>query len=344
MDTAGLLLEEGLRLEGVAELKGKWSDMSLASDIDFITVLLEMYHGLECLWKIKAKGYSDKVQRNAAMEELVEYSKPFVSGADNEWVKKKIQNLRTVFLKEQKKIEQSKGSGAGSSQIYKTSLWYYPTQEFVLDQKATRTGFTSLPWSATPEPEDGDISLAASSRSVEIPATPDLSIIQDTEESKPQVPTSETPATPDTSASPSPPPRPRKRTPPKKKNTAKEGEDLIFEEIKPRLAPPPYHYSKFGEFMASAMCNLPPGQAEQIQRLNLKMLIKAQKSKLHDDVILFNRCPLALPPIQSHPIPPSQPHLIPPTQPRPTPPPTCSSAIYSAMLGVEEDMPQFENL
>ncbi|XP_063784094.1 uncharacterized protein LOC134933075 [Pseudophryne corroboree] len=183
-------------------------DIFLDSDIDFITSLLEMYRGLECLWKIKAKGYSDKVRQNEALEELVEYCRPFVSGANKEWVKKKIQNLRTVFLKEHKIMEQSKRSGAGSSQIYKALLWYYPMLKFVLDQEATRTGFASLARTVTPDPEDGDLSLSASSGGVEIPATQDFSIIQDMEESQPQVPTPETPATPHTSAAPAPPPCP----------------------------------------------------------------------------------------------------------------------------------------
>ncbi|XP_063813420.1 uncharacterized protein LOC135051280 [Pseudophryne corroboree] len=212
--------------------------MSLDSDNDFITGLLEMYCGHECLWKVKAKGYSDKVRRNAALEELVDYCRPFVSTAEKEWVKKKIQNLRTVFLKEHKKMEQSKKSGARSAQIYKTSLWYYSMLEFVLDQEHTRTGFTSLPRTATqetPEPEDGDLSLTASTGSVEIPATSDLSIIHNTEESQPQVPTPETPATADTPASTAPPPRPRKRAQ-KRKDITQEGEDIIFEQIKARLA------------------------------------------------------------------------------------------------------------
>ncbi|XP_063772089.1 rhomboid-related protein 4 isoform X1 [Pseudophryne corroboree] len=81
----------------------RYDGVSLDQDIDFITGLLDMYRSHECLWKVKAKGYSDKVRRNAALEELVDYSRPFVSGADKDWVKKKIQNLRTVFLKEHKK-------------------------------------------------------------------------------------------------------------------------------------------------------------------------------------------------------------------------------------------------
>ncbi|XP_063788347.1 uncharacterized protein LOC134943405 [Pseudophryne corroboree] len=331
--------------------------MSLDQDIDFITGLLEMYCGHECLWNIIAKGYSDKVRWNAALEELVEYCRPFVSSADKDWVKKKIQNLRTVFLKEHKKKEQSKRSGAGSSKFYKTSLWYYPMLEFVLDQEPTWTGFTSIPRTATSEPEDDELSLSASSESVEIPTTPDLSL-QDTEESQNQDPTPEAPATPDTPAAPAPPPRPRKRTP--KKYTSREGEDLIFEEIKARLAQPPDHYKKCGEFLASAICNLPPSQAEQIEYLTLKMLNKARKSQLHDKVILIDCRPVTAPPTQPHPIPPTQPHLFPPTQPHLIRPPNHSlfrppnhsllpnppaPQPYTLLCWRQkEDMPQFQIL
>ncbi|CAG4941337.1 unnamed protein product [Parnassius apollo] len=54
--------------------------------------------------------------------------------ADISKVQKKINNLRTVFRKELKKVESSRASGSGTDNIYVPKLWYYE-KLFLKDQE-----------------------------------------------------------------------------------------------------------------------------------------------------------------------------------------------------------------
>lgn len=74
-------------------------DMCLDKDREFLTGFLERYRDLECLWCVKSRDYANKVKRNKAYQDLVKYCKPYYASANLLWVKKKIQNVRTVFYK-----------------------------------------------------------------------------------------------------------------------------------------------------------------------------------------------------------------------------------------------------
>lgn len=54
-------------------------------------------------------------------------------------VVKKINNLRSTFRKELKKVNDSKRSGAGSDDIYVPSLWYFNNLMFLVDQETPDT-------------------------------------------------------------------------------------------------------------------------------------------------------------------------------------------------------------
>ena len=44
---------------------------------------------------------------------------------------RKINSLRTVYRKEQQKVNKSNRSGAGADEIYKPTLWYYDLLHFL---------------------------------------------------------------------------------------------------------------------------------------------------------------------------------------------------------------------
>lgn len=79
--------------------------MSLDKDHKFRTRFLEIYRDQECLWWVKSHDYANKLKRNQACQELVDFSQPYVEAADIAWVKKKIQYLQTVFKKVKKSIK-----------------------------------------------------------------------------------------------------------------------------------------------------------------------------------------------------------------------------------------------
>ncbi|XP_068086247.1 uncharacterized protein [Anabrus simplex] len=55
-------------------------------------------------------------------------------GTDHSFVKKKIQNLRSSFRKETKKMKSCERRGAGADDIYEPTLWYHGLLLFTKDQ------------------------------------------------------------------------------------------------------------------------------------------------------------------------------------------------------------------
>lgn len=87
------------------------STTSSAEERQSMIEFIEIYRSNPCLWKIKSKEYSDKVKRNAAYDLLVEKLKSKDDGANRDAVTKKINNIRSSFRKEYKKVLQSTRSG-----------------------------------------------------------------------------------------------------------------------------------------------------------------------------------------------------------------------------------------
>lgn len=97
----------------------------------FVTEFLEEYRRHPCLWQVKALDYKNKVKRAASYARLVEVCKKhlFGVGADEELVKKKINNLRTSFRKEWRRVKAAKKSGTD----YTPSLWYFDLLKFTVE-------------------------------------------------------------------------------------------------------------------------------------------------------------------------------------------------------------------
>lgn len=68
---------------------------------------IEIYRQNTCLWDVKSKDYSNKIKRNASYDILLKkYKELFPEGTlDN--MKKKINNIRTSFRRELKKVSVS---------------------------------------------------------------------------------------------------------------------------------------------------------------------------------------------------------------------------------------------
>ncbi|MCL4130342.1 UNVERIFIED_CONTAM: hypothetical protein GTU68_064100 [Idotea baltica] len=110
----------------------------------FWTEFIEIYKENPCLWKIKSKEYSDRVKKNAAYDLLVEKLKEKDANATRELVTKKINNMRSSFRKECKKVSSSMKSGAGSDDVYIPNLWYYDLLVFLKNQEIPRTSVSSM--------------------------------------------------------------------------------------------------------------------------------------------------------------------------------------------------------
>ena len=75
------------------------------------------YRRHECLWKIKSRDYSNRLLKEKAYQQMVDFCKTVDSSFDKSEVTKKINNLRGCFRKELKKMDASKLSGAGSDEV-----------------------------------------------------------------------------------------------------------------------------------------------------------------------------------------------------------------------------------
>lgn len=58
--------------------------MSLDKNTDFVTGLIELYRSYACLWCIKDKSYLDKRKRNVALNEKMEFCRPYCATVDKE--------------------------------------------------------------------------------------------------------------------------------------------------------------------------------------------------------------------------------------------------------------------
>ncbi|VEN45909.1 unnamed protein product, partial [Callosobruchus maculatus] len=104
-----------------------------ANSEEFIRNFIEIYYRHPALWKIKSRSYSDRKLKEAGYNELIELYKTVDSSANAETVKKKINNLRSAFRKEHKKVKRST-----SSNVYKPTLWYYDLLMFTVGQREAR--------------------------------------------------------------------------------------------------------------------------------------------------------------------------------------------------------------
>lgn len=111
--------------------------------IDKIIKFLEKYSELECLWNISSSEYRSRDCRAAALRKLACFMN--IDGFDYKAADKKIQVLRTAYMNEKRKVEDSKKSGAGTSEIYTPKLkWYALADNFLKNSISTRKSLSSL--------------------------------------------------------------------------------------------------------------------------------------------------------------------------------------------------------
>ena len=99
--------------------------MARSCSTDFLTEFIEIYRNEPCLWFTKSKDYSNRNMRNTAYEKLMKKMKEIDPDANKDTVVKKINNLRSTYNKEFRKVQASTRSGSGSDSIYVPKLPYY---------------------------------------------------------------------------------------------------------------------------------------------------------------------------------------------------------------------------
>lgn len=104
---------------------------------DIVEEFINIYRNEPCLWQIKSKDYHHRDKKNAAYNKLIEQYRKLEPNANRDAVVKKLNALRTNYRKEKKKVEESTRSGAGTSDVYEPTLWYYELLKFLDDDQGT---------------------------------------------------------------------------------------------------------------------------------------------------------------------------------------------------------------
>jgi hypothetical protein len=115
---------------------------------------VEAYRSLPELWDTENRNYSNRVKKAAAYDTLIEKLKVMEPDASRESVVKKINNLRSAFRKELKKVNDSKRSGTPADDLYVPSLWYYNELLFLVDHETPDKSLSTL--IGLPAEEDDD--------------------------------------------------------------------------------------------------------------------------------------------------------------------------------------------
>jgi hypothetical protein len=109
------------------------------------------------LWKVKSKDYYNRSKKDASYEILIGKVQEVEPDATRDTVVKKINNLRSAFRKEDKKVTKSQVSIAGAEEMYAPRLWYYNQLLFLCDQEAPHSSTSSM--QEEEEEEDSEVNL-----------------------------------------------------------------------------------------------------------------------------------------------------------------------------------------
>ncbi|PIO12145.1 hypothetical protein AB205_0016980, partial [Aquarana catesbeiana] len=115
-----------------------------------MAIFIDMFRELPCLWEINHPHYKNQTKRKAALDQLLEFVKTVFPTADMTYLKILIGGLRSTYLREHKKVQDSQRSGAADD-IYVPRMWYYDRLHFLAGQTENRSPLSSLP-STLPSP------------------------------------------------------------------------------------------------------------------------------------------------------------------------------------------------
>jgi hypothetical protein len=102
----------------------------------FIREFITLYKQQPVLWRQKHPQYRNRTERSEAYEVLVRKCQEYYSEADEDFVKMKIDSMRSTFRKERKKVLNSKENSTNPEDVYKPSLWYYDLLLFTAGEEA----------------------------------------------------------------------------------------------------------------------------------------------------------------------------------------------------------------
>ncbi|XP_065366851.1 uncharacterized protein LOC135959746 [Calliphora vicina] len=96
----------------------------------------QLYKELPALWRVKSTEYSDRALKSNCYLQLIRKLREVYPDADREMVVRKINNFRTSYRKELRRLKDSQEVG----RVYKPTLWYFDCLSFLDDQDESVAG------------------------------------------------------------------------------------------------------------------------------------------------------------------------------------------------------------
>ena len=85
----------------------------------------------ECIWNKRLTIYRDRNARSVAMQNIISSLQAFLPTITQDDVEKKLRNLRQAFNRDWKKVKDSRRSGAGAAEVYRSTWRYYDALSFL---------------------------------------------------------------------------------------------------------------------------------------------------------------------------------------------------------------------
>ncbi|XP_048111573.1 uncharacterized protein LOC125302447 [Alosa alosa] len=110
----------------MAVFHGQWSE-------EKVKRLISFYSGHEYLWNPRAELYKNRDIKKKALQELCQQLTDELTVINEEDVKKKFKNLRTVFTREHSMVLKSNKFGTAADEVYVPKWRYYQVLSFLCD-------------------------------------------------------------------------------------------------------------------------------------------------------------------------------------------------------------------
>ncbi|PIO09990.1 hypothetical protein AB205_0052460, partial [Aquarana catesbeiana] len=283
--------------------------MDILKDTDFMAIFIDMFRELPCLWEINHPHYRNQTKRKAALDQLLEFVKMVIPTADMTYLKILIGGLRSAYLREHKKVQDSQRSGAADD-IYVPRMWYYDRLHFLARQTEPRSSLSSLPSTLPSPPAEASDAQPGPSRQQRVE---ELSLSQGS--------LSQEVAGPGKLPDIQVPPSHLQRESGRKRSTLEEAAIGLFWKATEALTAPHTVEEDFAGIIACKMQRMEEGQQLMCESLMLEALNKGLKGQITSATHI---CDLTHgpppPPGPTTPPPPPGP-TSPPPPPGPTPPP-----------------------
>lgn len=111
-------------------------------DVETTIKFIQLYKLHQCLWDFKSPEYKMKQKRDAAYNSIA--NEMNITGFGTLEVKNKIKNLRSTYQQENKKIHESKKSGAGLTNVYTSNIKWLKEMEEVFSKDLNKNVYENV--------------------------------------------------------------------------------------------------------------------------------------------------------------------------------------------------------